>query len=45
MNGNSLQPVKLEKTGKSCEGADFSWLSSKVSQTLLWTRLIWGLSS
>jgi hypothetical protein len=23
------------KTGRSCEGADFSWLSSKVSQTLL----------
>jgi hypothetical protein len=23
-----------EKTGRSCEGADFSWLSSKVSQTL-----------
>jgi hypothetical protein len=25
----------LEKTGRSCEGADFSWLSSKVSQTLM----------
>ena len=24
----------LEKTGRSCEGADFSWLSSKVSRTL-----------
>jgi hypothetical protein len=24
-----------EKTGRSCEGADFSWLSSKVSRTLL----------
>jgi hypothetical protein len=23
-----------EKTGRSCEGADFSWLSSKASQTL-----------
>jgi hypothetical protein len=22
------------KTGRSCEGADFSWLSSKVSRTL-----------
>ena len=22
-----------EKTGRSCEGADFSWLSSKVSRT------------
>jgi hypothetical protein len=25
----------LGKTGRSCEGTDFSWLSSKVSQTLL----------
>ena len=24
-----------EKTSRSCEGADFSWLSSKVSRTLL----------
>jgi hypothetical protein len=24
-----------EKTGRSCEGADFSWLSSKVSRTLV----------
>ena len=24
----------LEKTGRSCEGADFSWLSSKDSRTL-----------
>jgi hypothetical protein len=23
-----------EKTGRSCEGADFSWLSAKVSRTL-----------
>jgi hypothetical protein len=23
-----------EKTGRSCEGVNFSWLSSKVSQTL-----------
>jgi hypothetical protein len=23
------------KTGRSCEGADFSWLSSKVSRTLV----------
>jgi hypothetical protein len=28
---NRSNPVK---TGRSCEGADFSWLSSKVSQTL-----------
>jgi hypothetical protein len=28
-----------EKTGRSCEGADFSWLSSKVSRTLFWC---WG---
>ena len=25
-----------EKTGRSCEGTDFSWLSSKVSRTLAW---------
>jgi hypothetical protein len=24
-----------EKTGRSCEGADFSWLSSKASGTLV----------
>jgi hypothetical protein len=24
-----------EKTGRSCEGVDFSWWSSKVSQTLI----------
>jgi hypothetical protein len=24
----------LEKNGRSCEGADFNWLSSKVSRTL-----------
>jgi hypothetical protein len=31
----SLQPVKSwKKIGRTCEGADFSWLSSKVSQTL-----------
>ena len=24
----------LEKTGRSCEGADFSWLSSKISLLL-----------
>ena len=24
----------LRETGRSCEGADFSWLSSKVSRTL-----------
>ena len=36
---NSWQQVcnrsNPEKTGRSCEGADFSWLSSKVSWTLL----------
>ena len=26
-----------EKTGRSCEGVDFSWLSSKVSRTLVRT--------
>jgi hypothetical protein len=31
----SLQPVKAwKKKGKYCEGANFSWLSSKVSRTL-----------
>jgi hypothetical protein len=42
----SLQPVNPEKTGRSCEGADFSWFSSKLSRTFVldlshmtWTRL------
>ena len=31
----TLQPIKSwKKTGRSCEGTDFSWLSSKVSQIL-----------
>ena len=30
----SLQPVISLKTSGSCEGADFSWLSLKVSRTL-----------
>jgi hypothetical protein len=30
------------KTGRSCEGANFSWLSSKVFQTLTWMH-IWTL--
>ena len=25
----------LKKTGRSCEGADFRWLSSKISRTLV----------
>ena len=36
MNGNKL-------TGRSCEGADFSLLSSKVSRTLTPMSLIWLL--
>ena len=32
----SLQPVNPEKTSRSCEGADFRWLSSKVSRTLIY---------
>jgi hypothetical protein len=28
-----------EKTGRSWEGADFSWLSSKASQTLILVRV------
>jgi hypothetical protein len=32
INGNKLATGQNpEKTGRSCEGADFSWLSSKVS--------------
>jgi ABC-type phosphate transport system auxiliary subunit len=35
MNGNKFATDQtLKKTGRSCEGADFSWLSSKVSRTL-----------
>jgi hypothetical protein len=38
---NRLNPGK---TGRSCEGADFSWLSSKVSRTLLWVfQVPWNL--
>jgi hypothetical protein len=32
------------KTGRSCEGADFSWLSSKVSRTLQLTFLVLHLA-
>jgi hypothetical protein len=32
INDNWSNP---EKTGRSCEGANFSWLSSKVSWTLI----------
>jgi hypothetical protein len=32
-----------EKTGRSCEGVDFSWLSSKVSRTLPRIRGGWGV--
>jgi hypothetical protein len=37
INGNKFATGHqiLGKTGRSCEGADFSWLSSKVSRTLL----------
>jgi hypothetical protein len=31
MNGNKFA---TGQTGRSCEGADFSWLSSKASRTL-----------
>jgi hypothetical protein len=35
MNGNKFATGQiLGKPSRSCEGADFSWLSSKVSQTL-----------
>ena len=32
-----------EKTSRSCEGADLSWLSSKVSRTLPDTKRLVGL--
>jgi hypothetical protein len=35
MNGNKFyNQSNPEKTGSSCEGMDFSWLSTKVSRTL-----------
>jgi hypothetical protein len=35
INGNKFATGQiLKKNGRSCEGADFSWLSSKVSRTL-----------
>jgi hypothetical protein len=35
INGNKFATGEiLGKPGRSCEGADFSWLSSKVSRTL-----------
>jgi ABC-type phosphate transport system auxiliary subunit len=36
MNSNKFATGQiLKKTGRSCEGADFSWLSSKVFRTLV----------
>jgi hypothetical protein len=37
MNGNKFATGQIleKKTGRSCQGPDFSWLSSKVSQTLV----------
>jgi hypothetical protein len=36
MNGNKFATGQiLKKTGRSCEGVDFSWLNSKVSRTLI----------
>jgi hypothetical protein len=35
INGNKFATSQiLQKSGRKCEGADFSWLSSKVSQNL-----------
>jgi hypothetical protein len=36
MNGNKFATDQIlkKKTSRSCEGADFSWSSSKVSRTL-----------
>jgi len=40
MNGNKFATGQiLKKTGRSCEGMDLSWLSSKVSQTLYYTQV------
>jgi ABC-type phosphate transport system auxiliary subunit len=40
MNGNKFATGQmLEKTSRSCEGVDFNWLISKVSQTLHSRRL------
>ena len=35
---NRSNPEK--KTGRSCEGTDFSWLSSKISPTLALSSII-----
>ena len=36
INGNKFATGQiLKETGRSCEGADFSWLTSKVSRTLV----------
>ena len=35
INGNKFATGQIEKTGRSCEGADFSWLSSKISRPLI----------
>ena len=41
INGNKFATSQiLEKTGGSCEGADFSWLSSKVSRTLCYNTFM-----
>jgi hypothetical protein len=40
INGNKFATGQiLQETGKSCEGAAFSWLSTKVSPTLQLTTL------
>jgi hypothetical protein len=39
INGNKFATGQiLGKTGRSCEGADFSWLSPKVFRTLSKTK-------
>ena len=35
----------LEKTGRNCEGVNFSWFSSKISRTLKWLWPIWNSQS
>jgi hypothetical protein len=44
INGNKFATGEiLKKTGRSCEGVDFSWLNSKVSRTLFLVVLIMQL--
>jgi hypothetical protein len=44
MNGKQVcNRSNPEKTSRSYEGADFSWLSSKVSRTLIGVQIVFGV--